>query len=103
MRNLEMTKEDFGTLGTWTEYRHDIMVDGVKAGYASTMQDSENEDEVYLEDIVIKEEFRNQGIGTQVIEMLAEEYGYIYFAPTDENNQRLYERIAEEIVSDAKK
>ena len=43
------------------------------------------------------EEFRNKGYGTQILKMLAQKYGKIYLCPTDENNERLYARIGEEI------
>ncbi|MBR0076257.1 MAG: GNAT family N-acetyltransferase [Synergistaceae bacterium] len=43
------------------------------------------------------EAFRNKGYGTQILKMLAQKYGKIYLCPTDENNERLYARIGEEI------
>lgn len=89
----------FDTEGTWTTYKNEIEVDGQKVGTAYTMVDSED-DRVYLEDIGIDKEYRNKGYGTQAINMLAKMHEYIYFAPTDENNQRLYERIAEEMECD---
>lgn len=90
----------FDTEGTWTTRKNEIIMNGQKVGTAYTMTDSEDEDRTYLEDIVIKAECRNKGYGTQAIRTLAKEYGYIYFAPTDENNKRLYERIAEEMETD---
>ena len=102
---IETTK--FDELGTWITYENKIIVDDQVIGKAYTMveydEDGDKEEQVYLEDIVINEEKRNEGYGTQAIKMLAEENDFLYFAPTDENNQRLYERIAsdmEEEMSD---
>ena len=79
----------------WETVEHKIMVDGEQVGIAYTIS-HEDEDETYLEDIVIQEDHRNKGYGTQTIRTLAEKYRYIYFAPTGEDNKRLYERIAQE-------
>jgi len=99
--DIETTK--FEELGTWITYENKIIVDGQLVGKAYTMVDSEDEDQTYLETIDIDEDFRNQGFGTQAINKLAEQTDLLYFAPTDENNQRLYKRIAydmEEAMSD---
>lgn len=103
--NIKTTK--FDELENWVTYKNEIIVDDQVIGKAYTMvefdEDGDKEDQVYLEDIDIEEEFRNQGYGTQAIQLLAEENEFLYFAPTDENNQRLYKRIAsdmEEEMSD---
>lgn len=103
--NIKTTK--FDELENWVTYENKIIVDEQVIGKAYTMvefdEDGDKEEQVYLEDIDIDEEFRNQGHGTQAIQTLAEENDFLYFAPTDENNQRLYERIAsdmEEEMSD---
>jgi ribosomal protein S18 acetylase RimI-like enzyme len=96
MTKLQMTKELIGRENAWVNYRHEILKDDEVVGVAYTMLDTEDDSEVYLEDIEIDKEYRGQGIGTWAINTLAEEYGFIYFAPTNENNKRLYERIAEE-------
>lgn len=103
--NIE-TKE-FDKLENYTTYENEIKVDDQAIGKAYTIveydDDGDKEEQVYLEDIVINEEKRNEGYGTQAIQMLAEENEFLYFAPTDENNQRLYKRIAsdmEEEMSD---
>jgi|SRR5690625_3345025 len=98
MKNIDIKREVFDTLENWTTYKNEILLDGKKVGTAYTMINLEDDSEVYLEDIGIEEEFRNRGIGTHVIKTLAGEYGFLYFAPTDENNKRLYERIAEEYI-----
>ena len=90
----------FDTEGTWTTYKNEILMNGQKVGTAYTMTDSEDEDRTYLESIDIDEDFRNLGYGTQAINKLAEINNFLYFAPTDENNKRLYERIAEEMEAD---
>ena len=92
---ITLVEKLFDEENGWETVEHKIMVDGEQVGTAYTIS-HEDEDETYLEDIVIKAEHRNKGIGTATIRALAAKYGYIYFAPTDENNQRLYERIAEE-------
>ena len=96
MTKLQMTKELIGREDTWANHRYEILKDDEVVGVAYTMLDTEDDAEVYLEDIEIDKNYRGQGIGTWAINKLAEEYGFIYFAPTNENNKRLYERIAEE-------
>ena len=95
MRNITLVERLFDTEAGWETIEHTIMSDDLEVGKAYVIT-KEDEDESYLEDITIKAEHRNKGIGTATIRALAKEYGYIYFAPTDEDNQRLYERIAEE-------
>ena len=95
MKNITLEKRLFDTEAGWETIEHTIMREGLEVGKAYVIT-KEGEDESYLEDITIKAEHRNKGIGTATIRALAKEYGYIYFAPTDEDNQRLYERIAEE-------
>lgn len=96
MKNLELVKKLFDEEAGYQEYTIDIMVDGIKVGYATTIVPPEEEsDEVYLEWIGIKDEYQNQGLGSQAIKMLADDYGFLYFAPCDEDNVRCYERIAE--------
>ena len=93
---LKLKKELYDQLENWETEKHEILKDEELIGTAYTMLDTEDDAEVYLEDIEIDKNYRGQGIGTWVINKLAEEYGFIYFAPTNENNKRLYERIAEE-------
>ena len=97
----------FDELGNYTTYENEILVDDQVIGKAYTIveydDDGDKEEQVYLESIDIDEAFRNKGFGTQAIQMLAKENEFLYFAPTDENNQRLYKRIAsdmEEEMSD---
>lgn len=95
MKNITLVKRLFDTEGDWLTIEHTIMCEGVEAGKAYIIT-KDGEDESYLEDITIKAEHRNKGIGTAAIKALAKKYSYIYFAPTGEDNKRLYERIAEE-------
>ena len=95
MANITLEKKLSYTDEGWNYYRHTIKEDGIEVGYADVVSHPDYE-EAYLEDVDVKEEHRNKGIGTATIRALAKEYGYIYFAPTDENNKRLYDRIAEE-------
>lgn len=79
---------------------HEILVDEEVAGWVETIVSKENEDAVCIDYLQLHEEFRNKGIGTKVIyKVLQEEaeYGFVYLAPTDENNQRLYERLGTDI------
>lgn len=93
---LKLKKELYDELENWETEKHEIIKDDEVVGVAYTIVNTEDTDEVYLEDISIEENYRNQGIGSWTIKQLAEEYGFIYFSPTNENNKRLYERIAEE-------
>lgn len=98
---MKLEKKLFSTLGAWDTFRMTILIDGKKVGSADVMINNDDSDEVYIEWLEINEEFRGQGLGTKALNLLAETYGFIYFAPTDEDNQRLYERIAEEYGADA--
>ena len=98
---MKLEKKLFNTLGTWDTFRMTILIDGKKVGSADVMINNDDLDEVYIEWIEVDEEFRGQGLGTKALKLLAETYGFIFFAPTDEDNQRLYERIAEEYGANA--
>lgn len=96
MKNLEIKKQLFDTEAGYETYTCDILLDEIKIGRADVIVPPVDEsEEVYLEWVGIDEEYRNQGIGTEVIKRLAEEYKFLYFAACDEDNVRLYERIAE--------
>lgn len=95
MKKITMTEKILFTEGGWKTIEHDIFLDGEQVGRAHIMDNPEI-DEKYLENIDIFAEHQNRGYGTRAIQILAKQYGYIFFAPTDENNRRLYERIAEE-------
>ena len=84
-------------------YDANIELDGQKVGYITVFESYDEEEELscaYLATIDVAEEYRNQGIGSQVIRGVAEEYGRIFLCPTDEDNARLgeeTERFPEEI------
>ena len=77
----------------WRTDEHKIFVGDTIVGVAYVMT-SEEQNENYLEDIYIEKKHQGRGYGTFAIRELAKRYGYIYFAATDVNNKRLYERIA---------
>ena len=95
MKKITLTERLFDTEGNWETIEHTIVLEEQEVGKAYTIT-YKGDDVSYLEDIYIKAEYRNNGIGTAAIQELAKKYGYIYFAPTDENNKRLYDRIAQE-------
>ena len=95
MKNITLVERLFDTEGQWKTIEHTIMSEDLEVGKAYVIT-KEDEDESYLEDITIEADHRNKGYGTMTIQALAKKYGYIYFAPTDENNKRLYDRIAKE-------
>lgn len=57
---------------------------------------SQNSDNIYLENLDIDEEHRNQGYGTQAIKLVAGMFWRVYIAPTNEDNARLYARLGED-------
>ena len=99
MTNITLHKELFDTEEGYETYTVEILKDEKQIGRADVIipPQGENNEEVYVEWIGINDEERGKGYGTQVLQMLAQEYGFIYFAPCDERNKEMYERIAEEI------
>lgn len=80
----------------------DIVADGEVVGSVEVidhLEDEDDNDTCYIERIDIDEQYRNRGIGTQVLtSVLYEECGYrtVVVAPDNEDAQRLYERIGDE-------
>jgi len=95
MKKITLVEKLFDVEGNWETIEHTIVFEEQEVGKAYTIT-CKGDDVSYLEDIYVKAEYRNNGIGTATIQALAKKYGYIYFAPTDENNKRLYDRIAQE-------
>lgn len=96
---LTIEKSLFDKLAGWEILACKVFRDGAQVGKAEIMVPPEEKgDEVYLSSLDVFEEYRNQGIGTQIIQDLAEEYGFLYFAACDENSERLYRRIGEEFT-----
>ena len=82
------------------DYTYDniaIMLDGKEVGTIGMMAD---ENEPYLERIDIDEAYRNKGIGTDALRLVAEKYGDFLIAPDNEDAKRLYERYGDESNSD---
>ena len=69
------------------------MLDGKEVGTIGMMAD---ENEPYLERIDIDEAYRNKGIGTDALRLVAEKYGDFLIAPDNEDAKRLYERYGDE-------
>ena len=56
-----------------------------------------NVDVLYVATIEIYEPYRNCGHGSSTLKQLAKKYGQVYLCPTDEDNERLYARLGEEV------
>lgn len=98
---MKLEKKLYGREGYWEAWEYKIYKENIAVGQAVIITSPKDDSETYVEWIHIEEEHRNKGLGTEALRKLAAEYGYIYFAPADEDNKRLYERIAEEIESNA--
>ena len=84
-------------MDTYTYDNIAIMLDGKEVGTIGMVAD---ENEPYLERIDIDEKYRNKGIGTDALRLVAEKYGEFIIAPDNEDAKRLYERYGEESNSD---
>ena len=73
----------------------DIEVDGIIIGGGSMIEEEDGTS--YLERLDIDEEHRNQGHGTKALYEIREVYGSYFLAPDNEDAQRLYERVADEM------
>ena len=60
----------------------------------------EDGDYGYVDFIGVDEGFRGQGIGTSAIKEIVKDYFALYFAPTNEDNARLYDRLGEKVVGE---
>ena len=99
MTNLTYTTTEHYTEEGYTHYTRTILLEETKVGHIDYMHESE-EDEVYVEFVGIDEEHQNKGYGSKALKALSKEFWLTYLAPTDENNQRCYERIGEEITGE---
>lgn len=98
---LNINSKIFDTEGNWKTYENKFIVDGQEVGIAYLTVDDEDEDRAYVESIDIYEEHQNKGYGTEALKRLASDYfDGIYLAPTNEDNQRLYDRLGEEMTED---
>ena len=84
-------------MDTYTYDNIAIMLDGKEVGTIGMVAD---ENEPYLERIDIGEKYRNKGIGTDALRLVAEKYGEFLIAPDNEDAKRLYERYGNESNSD---
>lgn len=91
--NVEKSTEEDG----YTYDNISIMLDGKEVGTIGMVA---SENEPYLERIDIDEEYRNKGIGTDALRLVAEKYGEFLIAPDNEDAKRLYERYGDESSSD---
>ena len=73
----------------------EVEADGTIIGGGSMMEDEDGD--CYLERLDIEEEHRNQGHGTKALQELVDVYGSYFLAPDNEDAQRLYERVADEM------
>lgn len=84
-------------MDTYTYDNIAIMLDGKEVGTIGMVAD---ENEPYLERIDIDEKYRNKGIGTDALRLVAEKYGEFLIAPDNEDAKRLYEWYGDESSSD---
>lgn len=84
-------------MDTYTYDNIAIMLDGKEVGTIGMVADK---NEPYLERIDIDEKYRNKGIGTDALRLVAEKYGEFLIAPDNEDAKRLYERYGDESSSD---
>lgn len=52
--------------------------------------------------IGIDEEYQGKGIGTQILRTISNDFGTIYLAPMDEDNEKLYKRIGSQVDEGSK-
>lgn len=76
----------------------DIVFNNTVIGAVSVIE--YDSDETYIERIDVDEEFRNRGYGTETLNELSAIYGEFYITPDNEDAQRLYARLGNEIDSD---
>lgn len=75
-----------------------ILQNGVEVGAAEI---SYGTDELpYVERIDIYPEYRNQGIGTKALKLIADKYGDYLIAPDNQDAARLYARLGELVETD---
>ena len=80
-------------------YETDIKLGDKVVGF---VEHTDTDDDAIISNILIKEEFRNKGIGTAVLKQLISEYYSVTLAPDNEGATRLYERLGfEELTTNA--
>ena len=95
----ELFNEETETL-TSREVEMKVFDDEKEVGYLQLFEKYDDEGDyewLYVSTIEIYEAYRNQGRGTRVLRQLAKKYGVVYLCPSDDKNERLYERLGEEV------
>ena len=81
---------------SYTNELFELHLGGKVIGWASVLVSST----AYVERIDIDEDYRNRGLGTQMLKDLSSMYGSVAVAPDSEDAQRLYQRIGSEYTGD---
>lgn len=98
--NQEDMYNEFDNTLVCTDIMYKVEMDGTEIGtvHIDLFYDEDGDvDTAYVADIVIYEGYRNRGYGTEILRTLSSEYGYIYLCAENEDAERLYQRIGEEI------
>ena len=83
---------------------YDIIADGETVGTVDLIdhlcEDDDDNGICYIERIDVDEQYRNRGIGTEVLTSTLYEEGYrtVVVAPDNDDAKRLYERIGTEFI-----
>ena len=81
---------------TYINELYELRIEGKTMGWASVMVSST----AYVERIEIDKNYRNRGLGTQMLKDLSTMYGSVAVAPDSEDARRLYQRIGSEYTGD---
>jgi len=98
---MKMTWEEFGQLFRTVGHCYTIYQDDRLAGFYWI---EEREKILHLHALILKREFQGQGIGTQVLQMLAEQFRVRVDAielgvhQSNEGAKRLYQRLGFEVI-----
>ena len=100
MATVTMTSKLSEDLEPVKFYDLKIMLDDAKIGYVEIYigyDDDGDETYTFVKTIDIDEEHRNHGYGTQVLKTLADEHDGIYLCPDNDDAERLYARLGDEV------
>lgn len=59
-----------------------------------------SDDTAYLSRIDVEEGFRGQGIGTEALKAIRKDFWKLYYAPDNEDAERLYARLGTKVIGD---
>jgi len=99
---MKMTWEEFGQLFRTVGHCYSIYQDDRLAGFYWI---EERERTLHLHALILKREFQGQGIGTQVLQMLAEQFQVrmdtieLGVHQSNDGAKRLYQRLGFEVVN----